>query len=216
MGLTVPIPRDHHPAGYPWSPRSRGVTSAPMDRPPPTDSTTARTHPRSRTMRSHRYLSARSPAMLSRVPAPPCRPPSPEAIRDALGLARILYEAARESRVDGERLANLEAAGKTLAVAAKLAKSEPDSMGARAAPDRAREGVEKLLALGWPPGVNELSTWPRGGWGSCRSLRCRRRGFPIGALACTPSRWASRPRLTDCPGYGRREVSRLKSRPRMP
>jgi DNA-binding NtrC family response regulator len=54
------------------------------------------------------------------------------------------------------RLAYLEAPGKTLATAAKVAKCEPDSMGGRAAMERAREAVEKLAALRWPLGVSEL------------------------------------------------------------
>ena len=81
---------------------------------------------------------------------------SPEGVRDALALARLLFEVEREAGADGVRLAQLEAAGKMLATAAKLARCEPDTMGGRAAPARAREGVEALVAVGWPPGVAEL------------------------------------------------------------
>jgi hypothetical protein len=80
----------------------------------------------------------------------------PEAVRDALALARALYEADREAGADGARLAQIATAGRLLATAWQFSQCEPDTMGARAAPTRAREGVEALAALDWPPGVAEL------------------------------------------------------------
>ena len=98
--------------------------------------------------------------MRSRYPAfvavPPYRAVSPAHVRDALALARLLYEAEREAGADAGRLNAVAAAGKVLATAAQFAKGEPDSLGGRAAADRAREGIEKLAAVGWPVGVAEL------------------------------------------------------------
>jgi hypothetical protein len=71
-------------------------------------------------------------------------------------LSRLLYAVEQAERADATRLANIAAAGKILVTAMKFARCEPDTMGARAAPERAREGVDKLAAVGWPAGVAEL------------------------------------------------------------
>jgi hypothetical protein len=59
-------------------------------------------------------------SLLPVAAVPPTCPPSREAIREALGVGRILFEGQREAGSDGVRLANLEAAGKTLATAVRV------------------------------------------------------------------------------------------------
>ena len=81
---------------------------------------------------------------------------SPAAVRDALGLARLLYEAEREAGADGVRLAELEAAGRLLAEGAKLAQLDADTLGHRAALGRVQDGMGRLAAVGWPASLEAL------------------------------------------------------------
>lgn len=88
--------------------------------------------------------------------------PSPSAIRDALGLARILYAVeASAVRADPTRLDAILSAGKSLATAARFAKLEPGSLGHRAAPAHALAGLDALAAVGWSPEIAALITAAR-------------------------------------------------------
>jgi hypothetical protein len=74
------------------------------------------------------------------------------ALRDALGFARLLY--AVEADVD--RRAAVAAAGEQLATALRFAEMEPGSLGHRRAPVLAREAADRLRAVGWSAEVTAL------------------------------------------------------------
>jgi hypothetical protein len=70
-------------------------------------------------------------------------------IVEAYALARLLY--ARASR-DGDlaRLGPIAAAGATLKKSVEMSRCARGSLGHRAAPMRAAEGLQALVLLGWP------------------------------------------------------------------
>lgn len=77
---------------------------------------------------------------------PPSPPPSPaDAIRDALGLVRLLY-AARKTREATLPAGSdpLVAIGRELASVLPMAELDPDTLGHRAAIDRAERALAKL------------------------------------------------------------------------
>lgn len=71
-----------------------------------------------------------------------------EAVRDLLGVARALYSAEKARGAGARRLAELEAVGRDLASALDLARdTPPNSMGQRAAWQKAERALEKLAEL---------------------------------------------------------------------
>lgn len=76
-------------------------------------------------------------------------------IVEAYALARLLY--ARASR-DGDiaRLGPIAAAGATLKKSVEMSRCAPGSLGHRAAPMRAAEGLQALVLLGWPSEIEGL------------------------------------------------------------
>ena len=81
-------------------------------------------------------------------------PLSLPALRDAIGLARLLY--ATTDSADAARLAAVATAGRQLANALRFASMEAGSLGYRAAPMNAARGMAALAAVGWPADVAAL------------------------------------------------------------
>lgn len=84
-----------------------------------------------------------------------------DALRDALGLCRLLYATEQIRGASSERLAAIAEAGRRLATAARFAALEPGSLGHRAAPGHAREGMRLLAEVGWPEEVAALTETAR-------------------------------------------------------
>lgn len=80
---------------------------------------------------------------------------SAAAVRDALGVARVLY-AVELAAGDADRAAAVARAGTLLSDAVRLAELAPGSMGQRAAPMNAEKGLGALRAVGWSPEVEDL------------------------------------------------------------
>jgi hypothetical protein len=75
------------------------------------------------------------------------------AVRDALGLVRLLYIAEK----DDARQRAIAAAGESLSTALRLAQLEdPECLGYKAAPGNAVKGFAALLGMGWVPEVLAL------------------------------------------------------------
>jgi hypothetical protein len=75
------------------------------------------------------------------------------ALRDAIGLVRLLYVA----ETDGARQRQIAGAGESLSTALRLSQLEdPDCLGYKAAPGNAGKGFAELLAMTWAPEVEAL------------------------------------------------------------
>ncbi len=70
-----------------------------------------------------------------------------ETVRDLLGIARALYATSKANGGVSEELAKLEAAGKLLVDALDLSKTQPDTVGHRAAWAKAERATAALLEL---------------------------------------------------------------------
>lgn len=77
------------------------------------------------------------------------------AVRDALGLVRVLFALERDG-TDMTRTAQLVEIGKTLAECLGLAMRDPETLGYRAAVTRSCDAVDKLAAMEWPADVAEV------------------------------------------------------------
>ncbi len=80
------------------------------------------------------------------------------AVRDALGLVRLLFALEREG-TDVTRTATLTNVGTTLADCLRLGtnmRDRPDTVGYRAAMHRSWDAVDKLAAMEWPAHLAEL------------------------------------------------------------
>jgi hypothetical protein len=69
-----------------------------------------------------------------------------EAVRDLLGIARAMYAAKKREGIF-DVLPELEAIGKKLALALKLGRGDPDTIGHRAAWGHAEEATSRLMKL---------------------------------------------------------------------
>jgi hypothetical protein len=69
-----------------------------------------------------------------------------EIVRDLLAIARGLYSVRKTAGANDAELAKLEGAGKAFALALDLSKTEPDTLGHRAAWSWAQQGLEHLSA----------------------------------------------------------------------
>jgi hypothetical protein len=75
------------------------------------------------------------------------------AVRDAIGLVRLLYLA----EADEARQRDIAAAGESLSTALRMAQLEdPECLGYKAAPGNAAKGFAALLAMRWTPEVDAL------------------------------------------------------------
>lgn len=83
------------------------------------------------------------------------RPFPARAVRDALGLVRLLYLDALEG-TDLDRQHALIGIGEALAEVLRRGQREPASFGRRASFERCAEAMHQLEALGWTGGVAEL------------------------------------------------------------
>ena len=79
----------------------------------------------------------------------------PHAVRDALGLVRLLFAVEREG-IDITRTAQLTEIGRTLGECLELAQRDPETLGYRAAVHRSREAVDQLAAMAWPAEIAEV------------------------------------------------------------
>ena len=80
----------------------------------------------------------------------------PHAVRDALGLVRLLFAVEREG-IDITRAAQLTEIGTTLGECLELARGrESETLGYRAAVHRSREAVDQLAAMAWPAEIAEV------------------------------------------------------------
>lgn len=91
-------------------------------------------------------------------------PLSLSSLRDAIGLARLLY-AAEVAAGHPDQAVAVAAAGKLLADGHRLGSMEPGSLGHRAAPGNAEKGLAALCAVGWPPDIERLIDVARGRMG---------------------------------------------------
>jgi len=69
-----------------------------------------------------------------------------EVVRDLLAIARGLYAMRRDAAAGEAELAQLAEAGKHFSTALELSKTEPDTVGHRAAWSWAEQGLERLAA----------------------------------------------------------------------
>lgn len=90
------------------------------------------------------------------VVLPPARPLPAAALRDALGLARVLYAAELAAGAAPERLEAIADAGRKLRLALEHLACEPDTLGRRAAPANAATGMARLSSVSWSPEVAKL------------------------------------------------------------
>jgi hypothetical protein len=81
---------------------------------------------------------------------------SQEALRDTLGLLRLLYTAAREQGAEPAELQALEAAGARLRTALDLNQREPGTLGHRAAPSHAEAALAGIDAAATAQGAGRL------------------------------------------------------------
>lgn len=79
----------------------------------------------------------------------------PGAVRDALGLVRVLWLVERED-TDLDRTAQLTEIGRTLRECLALAQRSPETLGYRAAVSRSADAVDKLAVMVWPAEIAEL------------------------------------------------------------
>lgn len=82
----------------------------------------------------------------------------PEALRDALGLARTLYAVTKAKGDDPVRLHAIIVAGESLrkALAMAMVTHPPDTMGGRAASAHAVTGFQALHGVRWSDDVAQL------------------------------------------------------------
>jgi hypothetical protein len=78
--------------------------------------------------------------------------PAARALRDALGVVRVLYAMTR----DGARRRALEGAGKHLGNAVDMTKKHPGSLGYQTVPIEAAWAFEALLKVTWSPEIMQL------------------------------------------------------------
>lgn len=79
----------------------------------------------------------------------------PAAVRDALGLVRLLFAVEREG-TDLDRAALLTEIGTTLGQCLEMGRLRPETLGYRAAVSRSAEAMDRLVTLTWPADVAEL------------------------------------------------------------
>jgi hypothetical protein len=89
------------------------------------------------------------------VPRPLGPPFRPAAVRDALGLVRLLFAVEREG-TDLDRATLLTEVGKTLGECLGMGHLSPESLGYRAAVSRSAEAMDRLAAVAWPADVAEV------------------------------------------------------------
>lgn len=77
------------------------------------------------------------------------------AVRDALGLVRLLFAVERDG-IDFDRLAALVDLGNELVLVLDLGRCGRDSLGYRAGVNRAIDVMSKLVAMTWPSEVAAL------------------------------------------------------------
>ena len=77
------------------------------------------------------------------------------AVRDALGLVRLLFSIEREG-TDITRAAHLTEIGTTFRDCLGLARRDPETLGYRAAVSRAHDAADRLAAMDWPAHVAEV------------------------------------------------------------
>jgi hypothetical protein len=82
----------------------------------------------------------------------PAATTAPEPIRDALGLVRVLFLAARDEGHHGRIVATTEA-GKALRQALAFSRLEPSTLGARSIPSHVARAFAALERAPWPPEV---------------------------------------------------------------
>ena len=93
---------------------------------------------------------------------PPYDPISVPALRDALGLARILYAAERAAGATEDRLRTVGEGGRLLALALEqTTRFQRGTLGHRAAPNNAGYGFDTLARVTWTPEVAALLTEAR-------------------------------------------------------
>lgn len=83
------------------------------------------------------------------MPPPPRHFPA-SAVRDALGLTRILWIVENDG-VDLDRMREITEAGEMLVRALDLGRCRPESLGYRAALHWSETAMDKLTALEWSP-----------------------------------------------------------------
>jgi hypothetical protein len=101
------------------------------------------------------------------VATPP--PTLPEPIRDALGLVRTLFTAAKDAGHHGRIVATTEA-GRALKTALGFAHLDADTLGARSIPGHVERAFTALGKVPWPPEVELLIRIAR--------ARCLRQATP--------------------------------------
>lgn len=89
---------------------------------------------------------------MARPLGPPFRP---AAVRDALGLVRLLFVVEREG-TDFDRATLLAEVGKILGECLEMGYLSPESLGYRAAVSRSAEAMDRLAAAAWPADVAEV------------------------------------------------------------
>lgn len=87
------------------------------------------------------------------MPTPAPTPSEP--IRDALGLVRTLYTAAKDAGHHGRVMATTEA-GRALRTALGFTRLAPDTLGARSIPGHVERAFTTLEKAPWPPDVELL------------------------------------------------------------
>jgi hypothetical protein len=93
------------------------------------------------------------------------------AVRDAIGLVRLLYVA----EANEGRQRQIAGAGESLSTALRMAQLEdPDCLGYKAAPGNAAKGFAALLAMTWPPDVEALIRAAQGRVGRTRPSLLKR------------------------------------------
>lgn len=80
----------------------------------------------------------------------------PGAVRDALGLVRVLWAVERDGEADVARLKSLSQIGAKLRETLDLGRLREETLGYRAAVLRSWEAVDALASLTWPAEVAEL------------------------------------------------------------
>jgi hypothetical protein len=97
--------------------------------------------------------SARERATLSNVTQPThVTHPAAAALRDTLGLVRVLYAAT----TDGSRRAALAQAGHHLSTALELSPKPPGTLGFRAVPLNTEQGFAALSKVAWSPEIARM------------------------------------------------------------